>query len=142
MKPADKSPLSALDWPLNAGTGDEVFRAVEARLRRQSRRRAAWAACGVALLATVSVLWQMRRPAGPASPSAVDAAAAAARTLPDGSVVELKDDAAKSRSDYSGGISSGRVARRRGPIQGREKSGSPVCRQCRRRGSAGSGHGL
>jgi transmembrane sensor len=91
-----------LDWPLHSGTVDEVLAGLEARGRKRRKLRIA-AGSVVALLVvafvTVAQFYQIGTPLDPASSLVV--LAPHTRTLPDGTVVELKDDA-EIAVDFSG----------------------------------------
>lgn len=85
------------DWPRHAGATEEILRGLESRARRRRNRRLAATGALVTVLA-VGFLWTQKL-TPPAAPEAVLAAAAVVvhqperRTLPDGSVVELRDGA-------------------------------------------------
>jgi len=101
-----------LDRQREAGRAAELVRDLAGRSSRRRRRRVALAAAaGVALLAT-GWLWQSRQVAG-ASPPVASAVLLPPekRTLPDGSVVELRRGA-EIAVDFSGPLR--RVALRRG----------------------------
>jgi len=86
--------LHGVDWAIKAGAADEVMIGTGVRVRRRRRRRMAVAG-GVAVIALACGLWIS---AGHRSPRLANAPATAIvdlperQTLPDGSVVELKDD--------------------------------------------------
>lgn len=87
---------SPLDWPAEAGIGHDLAAEIRAEVSRRRRVRVGVVATMCAVLLGV-LLWQ--RPAG--TPSALTSVAALSkvsvperRTLPDGSVVELKNGAA------------------------------------------------
>jgi transmembrane sensor len=87
---------SELDWPLHTGTLDRVLAGLAERAARRRVRRRRWACTGaVAALLAVGVFFALppaaestRAPAG-----ALVVHRPELRTLPDGSVVELKGDA-------------------------------------------------
>lgn len=95
--PARDEPVrSPLDWPREAGLGVELAREIRAEARRRHRVRLALATAACAVLAVV-----LLRPFDPA-PTAVTPATVATtkvsaperRTLPDGSIVDLRSGAA------------------------------------------------
>lgn len=86
-----------LDWPLHAGELDTVLAGLEERARRRrGRRRLALAgsvgACAVALL-FVSLWRTPIAPTPPVTASSMVVKVPEKQTLPDGSIVELKDGA-------------------------------------------------
>lgn len=87
---------SELDWPLYSGTLDEVLAGLEARaIRRRARRRTLLSSVAVAavllLASLLSFRWLTSKPESPGASVAVHTPRVL--TLPDGSLVELKDDA-------------------------------------------------
>jgi transmembrane sensor len=85
------------DWPRHAGATDEILRGLETRARRRRYRR--FAATG-ALVATLALgfLWTQKFSPPPVAETALAATDVVVRqperrTLPDGSVVELRDGA-------------------------------------------------
>jgi len=87
---------SALDWAKRAGAVDEVLSELNVRAhRRRRRRRLAVSSLAAVALVAAAVVW--RWPQVPAASDhkvmSIVVVAAANRTLPDGSVVDLKDNA-------------------------------------------------
>jgi transmembrane sensor len=101
-----------LDGPRHAGMADWVLLEITGRIRRRRRRRLATLG-GLAALLLAVFFWRMPRRPGLESPPAptVVVSGPTERILPDGSVVELKDNAAID-VDFSGPLR--RVALRRG----------------------------
>lgn len=94
------------DWPLHAGTVDAVLTGLATRARtRRTRRKTAAAACVAAtLMLTMALGWRTRafqQSSSEAGRSSLVVLVPQRQTLPDGSVVELKDDA-KIQFDFSG----------------------------------------
>ncbi|MBI2513967.1 MAG: FecR domain-containing protein [Opitutae bacterium] len=85
------------DWPRHAGATDEILRGLESRARRRRHRRLAATGALAAVLA-LGLLWTQKF-TPPVAPETTLAAtdvvvhAPERRTLPDGSVVELRDGA-------------------------------------------------
>ena len=109
MKPppeTDSSGPAALDWALRQGVADRVATEVEILLRRRRQRRLLLAG-GIASVLVAAALLRTGRPApAGAENSGLPAANAvvslpAKRTLPDGTIVELKDGS-QITFDYSG----------------------------------------
>lgn len=92
--PKDNPRLHGVDWAIKAGVTEEVMIATGIHVRRRRRRRLA-AACGSAVVLCAAGVWlSAERPSllrfrAPAS-AIVDMPQR--QTLPDGSVVELRDD--------------------------------------------------
>jgi len=107
------SAWSAMDRPRRAGAADRVIREIGARISRRRRRRLAGAIGGLAVAGLLGLFWRAeRRPEAAPSPApTVVVTQPTRRVLPDGSVVELKDDA-EIAVDFSGALR--RVALRRG----------------------------
>ena len=88
--------IDPMDWIDETGAGADVARAIHRQLRR--RRRRATAATGLAaLLLGVflwSIPWQQSRDTGRPLPASAIVTLPARQLLPDGTVVELKADAA------------------------------------------------
>jgi transmembrane sensor len=102
---------SVLDWPRRTGTAEVVLRAVETHLSRRNRRRMTGAAGGLALFLAAGLLWQIcRSPAPTVPPASILVTSPARQVLPDGSIVELKDDA-KIGVDYAGALRRVRLER-------------------------------
>jgi transmembrane sensor len=86
--------LHGVDWAIKAGVAEEVMIGTRVRVRRSRRRRLA-AAAGVSVVALACGLWySAARHSAPmvASPATAVVDMPERQTLPDGSVVELKDD--------------------------------------------------
>ena len=85
-----------LDWPLHAGVTDEILGGLEQRARGRRHRRLV-ATGAMAALLVVGFVWQgLRRApvlAVPAIATGIVVMQPERRTLPDGSIVELKDGA-------------------------------------------------
>lgn len=89
--PKNNSPL---DWPREAGLGPELAREIRAEVRRRRRVRWTALAASTAACAAVWLAWpRTAAPALPETPAAVRVAAPERRTLPDGSVAELRPGA-------------------------------------------------
>lgn len=91
-----------LDWPLHSGTVDEVIAGLESRAqKRRTRRLAAGSIVALAVVAFVMAgrFFKVEQPA--ITPASLVVLAPNTRTLPDGTVVELKDDA-EIQVDFSG----------------------------------------
>ncbi len=106
--------LHGVDWAIHAGATEEVMRRVRRRILRRRNQRLAGAAGAMAILSIVGFIRFATRPtsqshadiplhAAPASRSAVVLNAPEVRTLPDGSVVEMRKGAELS-VEYSVGI--------------------------------------
>jgi transmembrane sensor len=90
--PGSSSRSSALDWAADSGRADLLLAELQSRAARRRRRRARMLA-GVAVLLLIGTLWLWPgQPGVPASRPAI-VHAPARQVLPDGSVVELRDDA-------------------------------------------------
>ena len=91
---------AALDWVIDQGGTDRMIREVAQEVRRVHRRRVFAAAGGLAALIMVGFVWQFasRTAADHGAPRTTNARPAVVvalpnqRILPDGSVVELKDN--------------------------------------------------
>jgi len=91
-RPADADATSSLDWARAQGLGDAVARAVAVRVARRRRRR--WAAAGtLAVLVLVAGLWRAGSIGWPGRAETALVLRPAQRTLPDGTIVELRDGA-------------------------------------------------
>jgi transmembrane sensor len=101
MRPERETSPSALDWPARAGTADLLLQelATRARVRRRRRATLAAAVAVVVLALGASAMWRLRPPRATAAAAIVSIPTQ--RTLPDGSVVELKDGA-QLTADFSG----------------------------------------
>lgn len=104
-----------LDRPRNVGKGELIMGELGARATWRRRRRAGAAAAAIAAACLLAVMWRGERissplPGAPSMGSAV-VLLPERRTLPDGSIVELKA-AAKITVDFSAGLR--RVILRRG----------------------------
>jgi transmembrane sensor len=87
---------SALDWPRESGLGPDLARAIRgevSRRRRQRFRVATATACALLLGVFVAQRSGVFAPAEPVAIASSRVSAPARRTLPDGSVVELKNGA-------------------------------------------------
>lgn len=87
---------AALAWARRTGTADEVYLEVHRQVRRRRRRRLAIASASLLIVVLAAI--KMRAPrAAPRDFTTIPATATivlpAKQTLPDGSTVELKDDA-------------------------------------------------
>ena len=82
-----------LDWARNAGMGDEVIRRMEFRVRRRRRKFIAVAIGGMTAGLVFSV-WPFAPPEVPSRSTSTVILAPARQTLPDGSLVDLKEGAA------------------------------------------------
>jgi transmembrane sensor len=95
---------SALDWPSRAGTADllmqELTTRVQVRRRRRVRITATLTVMAVFAIGA-SALWRLRPERASAAPAI--AASSTQQTLPDGSLVELKDGA-QFTADFSGAV--------------------------------------
>ena len=94
--PRNRPLLHGVDWALRAGVADEVMLRTRQRVRRRRQRRTV-ALGAVAACLLVTVLW-MSPSAKPlsiprAAPASVALSIPARQTLPDGTVVELRDGA-------------------------------------------------
>jgi transmembrane sensor len=103
--PAAATGASALDWARQGGLSEELIREVERQVRQRRRQRNALVAT-VAALAIAAAVWQsphaparLARTATP--PVSAVVSLPPRQTLPDGTVVELKDDASIA-VDFSG----------------------------------------
>lgn len=90
--------LHPVEWTVQAGAVDDVLREMDARVRHRTRRRLAGAVGGaLALLLMAGLLWrQTARPVATgdaARQGSVVVSQPERRTLPDGSVVELRNGA-------------------------------------------------
>lgn len=85
---------SALDRPLNRGMAGDVLRELDGFSSQRKRRRAGAAVAGLTMLLAIGFVWraQLTRTVAPSSATA-GVLLPGTRTLPDGSVVELRDDA-------------------------------------------------
>lgn len=97
---------SEFDWPLYAGVVDDVLAGLETRSRTRRVRRRTAAAIGITATLMLLIAFVSHREAGLKSVSESRRSSLVVlepqrRTLPDGSVVELKDDAAI-QFDFSG----------------------------------------
>lgn len=96
MKAKSKPLLHGVDWAVQSGAADEIMTETRRRVTRRKRRRLA-AAGSACLIALASLLWfTPDRPAAlptTATPSSAVVTVPAKRTLPDGSVVELRPGA-------------------------------------------------
>lgn len=103
---------SALDRPLNRGSADEVLRELDRFPKQRKRRRVGAAVAGLAMLLALGFVWRAQHtsPVIPSFPTAV-VLLPSRQTLPDGSVVELRDGA-QIAVDFSGVLR--RVALRQG----------------------------
>lgn len=116
---ATDSARTPLDWPLHSAAMDEVLAGLEQRARRRHSRRCALAGvASIAAAALLAVSFFLRRTEitpQAAIPRAATLIVVEARTqtLPDGSLVQLKDDA-EIGFDFSG--TERRVALRRGTV--------------------------
>lgn len=93
MADSDRTPL---DWARHTGRLDRVMEAIALRKQRQRRRRVQTAVGGASALLMATLLWFSLSSARHAAINPAPAAPAVVsmperRTLPDGSVVELKD---------------------------------------------------
>ena len=92
--PPPGSPLlHGVDWAIKAGVTDEVMLATRLRVRRRHQRRLA--ACGLVVILLAGGFWfSVERPSVWTSkaPSSAIVDMPQRRSLPDGSIVELKDD--------------------------------------------------
>jgi transmembrane sensor len=91
--PPSRPVLHGVDWAIKAGVADEVMHATRARVRRRRQRRLAASSLAVVLLAGGIWLSFQRfsvQTAKPPASAIVDMPER--RSLPDGSIVELKDD--------------------------------------------------
>jgi transmembrane sensor len=89
-------PRSALDWPRESGLGPDLARAIRAEVARRRRQRfrvATATACALLLGVFVAQRSDVFAPAVPAAIASSRVSAPERRTLPDGSVVELKNGA-------------------------------------------------
>lgn len=100
MKPepaAESEPRSAaLDWVAAQGAGEHVFARVAARTRRRRSRRLAALGTVAALVLAAGAAWRWSHAAAtpaPAAPAPASVAASGRQTLPDGSTVDLRNDA-------------------------------------------------
>lgn len=89
---------SALDWARAAHLGPELARAIRAEVRRRRRLRLATIGATLGLMVALSLAWlRWDNPAGAAfvaqDPGSTSVVAPERRTLPDGSVVDLKPGA-------------------------------------------------
>ena len=94
------------DWPLHSGTIDDVLTGLETRARKRHRRRGiAAATLGFVLLIGVTWRWQRTFPTAAESPppSRIMVVQPERQTLPDGSIVEIRDGA-EIAVDYSSQI--------------------------------------
>jgi transmembrane sensor len=93
-EPDSHRPDSALDWAAAPDRADLLLAELRARARRRRRRRArALVGAATLLLAGALWLWPARPSGGDLSPQPAIVHAPARQVLPDGSVVELRDDA-------------------------------------------------
>lgn len=91
---SDDQTRSALDWPSRSGTADLLLRELAGRAQTRSRRRRILAGATAMLgLAAGIAWWSLRPPLSSTAPTMALVARATLQTLPDGSTVELKDDA-------------------------------------------------
>lgn len=92
------------DWAWQAGAADEILIGLTGRARRRKRRRMAACVAAVVALGIAGTLWQWHRAASPAMRGA-DSTLVVVRpqhlSLPDGSLIELKDDAVVT-ADFTG----------------------------------------
>lgn len=93
----------SLDWAVATGQVERVYAEVEARLRRRRIHRLGAALSGVAVLVALGLVWRANQGAAtvlvpPATPALV--VRPAQQLLPDGTLVEFKDDA-RIAVDYS-----------------------------------------
>lgn len=89
-------PRSALDWPRETGLGPDLARAIRAEVARRRRLRfrvATATACALLLGVFVAQRSGVFAPAVPVAIASSRVSAPERRTLPDGSVVELKNGA-------------------------------------------------
>lgn len=102
-RPKTDAGRSALDWAVSHGAVDAVFAEVDHQLRRRRNRRIAVATGCIAALLIAGFIWQAQPMAPTATAVPVNAMVSmpVKRTLPDGSIVELKDGA-QITFDYSG----------------------------------------
>ncbi|MFA6445570.1 MAG: FecR domain-containing protein, partial [Sterolibacterium sp.] len=102
----------ALDRPLKEGRAGDVLRELDRFSHRRKRRRVGAAVAGLAMLLAVGFVWRGQHPSAVPSSSATAVVLLPSRqTLPDGSVVELRDGA-RIAVDFSGVLR--RVALRQG----------------------------
>ncbi|MDP3073052.1 MAG: FecR domain-containing protein [Opitutaceae bacterium] len=98
--PADDAPArSALDWPREAGLGRELAHEIRAEVARRRRVRLKIIATGTCAALALVLFWSRGGLGVPVTSAAVAVASSKVsaperRTLPDGSVVELKNGAA------------------------------------------------
>ncbi len=89
-------PRSALDWPRETGLGPDLARAIRAEVARRRRKRfrvATATACALLLGVFVAQRSGVFAPAVPVAIASSRVSAPERRTLPDGSVVDLKNGA-------------------------------------------------
>jgi transmembrane sensor len=103
-------------WAQGLGRNDDIVWRVEAKVRRRRRRRLSAVSGVAALLLVVGSVWSFRRtvPDSADRPASASLTAPARQTLPDGSVVELKDDARLAARFAAAGVGARRVALERG----------------------------
>lgn len=93
------------DWAWQIGAADEILAKLAARAKRRRRRRVMVGASAAVVLCMASLLWRANQTTAPDVASPVNSTLVVIRpakqTLPDGSVVELKDGAQIS-TDFSG----------------------------------------
>jgi transmembrane sensor len=105
MRSEPEPSSSALDWPGRTGTADLLLQELTARARVRRRRRAkvvsALTVFAVVAIGT-SALWRRQSPRAPATATTLASAPRSTQqTLPDGSLVELKEGA-QLTTDFSG----------------------------------------
>jgi transmembrane sensor len=96
-----------LDWPLHAGAIDDLLAGLETRARQRRRRRGVMAAmAAVVLLAGMTWRWQRTwspNAEGPLPPAKIVVVSPQRQTLPDGSIIEIRDGA-ELTVDFSGPV--------------------------------------
>ena len=90
-----KNGIEPLDWARMSGKEEPVARAVEAFVRRRRRQRKNAAGIAFALVALAALLWRGSHftPSAEASAHSVMVSTPERRVLPDGSIVDLKENA-------------------------------------------------
>lgn len=103
---------SELDWPVHTGSSDRILAGLRQRAHRRQRRRRSLQASTAALLVVLGLFWIFRSEhVSSPRPGVLIVQAPRQQTLPDGSTVELNDDA---EIDIRYGPHERRVVLRRG----------------------------